>query len=158
MFWLAGSLVMLTGCPDELLWTIPNVVGQTEAITRDAISGAGLPVGQVTQVCSDTVPAGIVISQSPASGVRVALGSAVNLVVSSGPCPVTVPNLVRTMQTHASTELGKVGLVVGQVMEQCGLILVGEILSQSPAAGEQVARGSAVNLVVSNGPCPLLWG
>jgi len=44
-------------------------------------------VGTVTTQPSGTVAAGNVISESPAAGTSVSAGSAVNLVVSSGPAP-----------------------------------------------------------------------
>ena len=65
--------------------TVPNVVNQTQAAATTAITGAGLVVGTVTQQSNATVPAGSVSSQNPASGVGVPAGSAVNLVVSTGP-------------------------------------------------------------------------
>lgn len=65
---------------------VPNVTGQAQAAAEAAITGAGLTVGAVTQQCSDTVPAGAVVSQDPAAGTEVAPGSAVALVVSTGPC------------------------------------------------------------------------
>jgi hypothetical protein len=45
-------------------------------------------VGTVTNVDSDTVPAGNVVSQAPLGGSLVASGSAVDLVVSSGPATI----------------------------------------------------------------------
>jgi hypothetical protein len=45
-------------------------------------------VGTVTTAPSSTVPAGSVISESPAAGTQVNVGSAVNLVVLSGPAQV----------------------------------------------------------------------
>ena len=71
--------------------TVPNVVNQTQAAATTAIAGAGLVVGTVTQQSSATVPAGSVSSQNPAAGVGVAAGSAVNLVVSTGPVPTPGP-------------------------------------------------------------------
>ena len=75
---------------------MPNVVGLAQAAAQTAITGAGLTVGAVTTANSATVPAGQVISQTPASGSSAAPGSAVALVVSLGPAPipVTVPNVV----------------------------------------------------------------
>ena len=67
---------------------VPNVVGLTQAAATTAITGAGLVVGTVTTPASGTVAAGNVISESPAAGTSVSAGSAVNLVVSSGPAQV----------------------------------------------------------------------
>ena len=86
--------------------TVPNVVNLTQAAATTAIVGAGLVVGAVTQQSSATVPAGRVSSQNPTSGVGVAAGSAVNLVVSTGPVPtpgpVAVPNVVNQTQAAAT--------------------------------------------------------
>jgi hypothetical protein len=50
-----------------------------------AIAGTGLVVGTVTTASSTTVPLGDVISESPVAGTSVSVGSAVNLIVSTGP-------------------------------------------------------------------------
>jgi hypothetical protein len=63
---------------------VPDVVGQTQEDAIAAITAVDLTVGTVTQEYSDTVGAGMVISQSPTSGTVVNVGSAVNMVVSLG--------------------------------------------------------------------------
>lgn len=64
---------------------VPDVTGQTEAAATSALTAAGLTVGTVTTATDAVVPAGSVISQTPAGGGTAASGSAVNLVVSTGP-------------------------------------------------------------------------
>ena len=51
------------------------------------------------------MPAGSVISQSPVGGTQVNTGSAVALVVSSGPPQVAVPNVVGLTQSAATTAI-----------------------------------------------------
>jgi hypothetical protein len=68
---------------------VPNVVNLTQAAATTAIANAGLVVGTVTNASSATVPSGSVISQTPIATTQVALGSAVNLVVSTGPAAVS---------------------------------------------------------------------
>jgi hypothetical protein len=65
--------------------TVPKVVSMTQAAAAAAITGAGLVVGTMTQQASSTVPSGSVISESPTADSSVALGSAVNIVVSGDP-------------------------------------------------------------------------
>ncbi len=65
--------------------TVPTVTALTEAAAESAITAAGLTVGTVTMQSSSTVTSGEVISESPAAGSSVPKGTAVNLVVSSGP-------------------------------------------------------------------------
>ncbi|MCF7954780.1 MAG: DUF6288 domain-containing protein [Phycisphaerae bacterium] len=67
--------------------TVPNVVGQTQATAEANIVAAQLVVGNVTTASSPTVPAGDVISQNPAGSTSAAIGSSVDLVVSTGPAP-----------------------------------------------------------------------
>jgi beta-lactam-binding protein with PASTA domain len=67
---------------------VPNVVSLDQAAAQTAIKTAKLAVGTVTNQSSDTVPVGKVISQSPIATTLVDEGSAVNLIISSGP-PVT---------------------------------------------------------------------
>src|SRR3989440_5249705 len=98
---------------------------------------------------SSTVAAGSVISESPPAGTRVASGSPVNLVVSSGPAQMAVPNVVGQTQAAAASAITGAGLTVGAVtMQSSSTVAAGSVISESPPAGTKVASGSAVNLVV----------
>jgi hypothetical protein len=65
--------------------TVPDVVGLTQLAATAAINGAGLAVGDITQQSSSSTPVGSVISQSPTAGTDVVAGTAVDLIISSGP-------------------------------------------------------------------------
>ncbi len=133
--------------------SVPNVVGDTQAVASATVTGAGLTVGSVTTQSSNTVASGKVISESPAAATSATKGSAVMLVVSSGPAPVSVPNVVGDTQAAASTAIAGAGLTLGTVTTQSSsTVASGKVISESPAAASSVARGSAVALVVSNGP------
>ena len=97
--------------PPPLL--VPNVVGLTRAAAEAAITDAGLVVGTVSTATSDSIPVGLVISQTPGAEASVALGSAVTLVVSS--TLVTVPDVLGQLQAQAATALTTAGLVLGTV-------------------------------------------
>lgn len=86
----SGTVIVSVTAPPV---TVPNVLNQTQAAATTAINGAGLVVGAISQQTSATVPAGSVISQSPVPGTSVAAGSAVNLVVSTGPAPIPPPTV-----------------------------------------------------------------
>lgn len=65
---------------------------------------------------------------------------------------VTVPKLQGMTIAEAETSLGNVQLVLGEQTPQADDVAPkGTILSQSPAAGETLQVGQAVNVVVSNG-------
>jgi hypothetical protein len=133
---------------------VPNVVGLTQSAATTAITTAGLVLGTVTQQSSAMVPAGNVISQSPAGGTGVAAGSAVSLVVSSGSTSkVSVPNVVGLTQSAATTAITNARLVLGIVTQQSSeTVPAGSVISQKPKGGTKAAAGSAVKLVISNGP------
>ena len=86
--------------------TVPNVVGLSQAAAEASIVSAGLVVGTISTQPSDTVPVGDVISQSPAAESAVDFGSAVDLVVSSGPepefCSVT-PDILEQLTLFRDT-------------------------------------------------------
>jgi MYXO-CTERM domain-containing protein len=130
---------------------VQSVLNQTQAAATTAIQGAQLIVGTLSQQSSVTVPAGSVISQSPSAGTSLAAGSAVSLVVSTG--PVATPNVVNQTEAAATAALTGAGLAVGTVTrESSATVPSGSVISQSPASGANVASGSAVALVVSTGP------
>jgi beta-lactam-binding protein with PASTA domain len=140
----SGPLVMLT---------VPNVEGMTQAAATKAITGASLMVGTVAQQASNTVVTGNVIGQDPAKGSSLAQGSPVNLVISSGPQIVNVPNVQGLTENAATTALTEAKFVIGKVAQQTSdLVATGKVISQDPASGSSVAEGSPVNLVISSGP------
>jgi hypothetical protein len=94
-----------------------------------------------------------VISQNPSAGTSVNAGSAVSLVISTGPALVAIPNAVGDTQAAATTAITGAGLVVGTVTSQSSAgVASGNVISETPSAGTSVNAGSAVNLVVSTGP------
>ena len=147
----AVALVVSSGPPQV---AVPNVVGLTQAAAAIGDHAAG-PHGRhhYDVVRALTVPAGSVISQNPSAATPVNVGSAVALVVSSGPPQVAVPNVVGLTQTAATSAITAAGLTVGTVTtvdEHDGA--AGSVISQNPSAATQVNVGSAVALVVSSGP------
>jgi beta-lactam-binding protein with PASTA domain len=132
---------------------VPDLAKQTLAAATTLLSNAGLALGSQTQETSATVPAGSVIRHSPVAGTEVVPGSSVNLVLSSGPPPGTVPNVVGLTQAAATTAITNASLVVGAVTQQSSTsVAAGNVISQSVAPGQVLTAGSAVDLVVSNGP------
>jgi beta-lactam-binding protein with PASTA domain len=140
------------GATSSTSTSVPNVVGDTQASATTALNTAGFVVGTVSQQSSGTVASGSVISESPAAGANVANGSPVSLVISSGKPLVAVPDVVGDAQASATSAVTGAGLVVGTVTQQSSsTIASGGVISESPAAGADVANGSAVNLVLSSG-------
>ena len=64
--------------------TVPNVVGKTLAAAKRATRRAHCAVGRIRHAASETIAAGIVVTEHPAAGTHVDYGTKVALVVSSG--------------------------------------------------------------------------
>src|ERR1700732_4725718 len=147
---LSCAILFVSGCAKM---TVPNVEGLTQDAATTAITGAKLMVGTVTQQSSNTVATGKVISQDLASGSSVEQGSPVNLVISSGPQMVTVPNVEGLTQDAATTAITAAKLMMGTVTQQANnTVATGNVISQDPASGSSAAQGSPVNLAISSGP------
>jgi beta-lactam-binding protein with PASTA domain len=150
---MAVSLVISQG-PQPV--AVPNVLGKTQAEAQAAIVAAGLSMGTVAQGSSPTVPVGIVMSQNPAADVMVIPGMAVDLVVSQGPEPVAVPDIVGRTQSDALAAVTGTGFLVGAVTEAWSAVVpAGSVVSQNPNAGMVMIPGTAVDFVVSKGPQPV---
>jgi serine/threonine-protein kinase len=102
---------------------------------------------------SATVSAGNVIATDPSAGTKLAAGSPVTVLVSSGPAQVRVPSVTGQSQASAEAALTSAGLTVGSVSQQVSEEKsAGTVLSQSPGGGTSLTAGESVNLVVAQAP------
>jgi beta-lactam-binding protein with PASTA domain len=148
-----GSPVNLVISSGPQMVTMPNMEGLTQDAATATLTGAKLKVGTNTQQTSNTVAAGKVVSQDPASGSSLAEGSPVNMVISSGPQMVTVPNVEGLTQDAATAALTGAKLKVGTNTQQTSnTVAAGKVISQDAASRSSLAEGSPVNLVISSGP------
>ncbi|MHC4573198.1 MAG: PASTA domain-containing protein, partial [Planctomycetota bacterium] len=130
---------------------VPNVVDMNEADANSAITAAGLTVGTISHVYSDTVAAGYVISQNPAGSTQVPIGSSVDLVISLG--QPEAPDVIGMTEPNAIIAITAVdNLTIGSITDQYSDTVARDVvISQSPAPNTPVLIGSSVNLVVSLG-------
>lgn len=127
--------------PAELV----SVVGAERDTAESDLEGAGL-VADVTEEHHDSVPPGRVISQDPPPGADVELfrGDTVSIVVSLGPEPIELPNLIGDQVGPAQAELEAAGFVVDTERLLGGLF--GTVHSMIPGPGEMAVPGSTVVL------------
>jgi beta-lactam-binding protein with PASTA domain len=130
---------------------VPDVEAMTVDRARAAFAEAGLQLGDRTKRFSMKVEEGHVLSQRPANG-EAPEGSEVAVVVSKGPPPVEVPEVIGLTQEAATESLQATGLVVSIEERFSDTIDRGTVIGQSPAADVEIPKGSAVELVVSMGP------
>jgi len=142
-----GETVTLTVSSGKELVPVPNVVGQDQAPATNALQNVGFTV-TVKQQMDEKIPSGKVISTNPAAGAKVAKGTTVTMIVSSGPPPVKVPNLLCMTRAQAKDALDHAGLKANFQG------LAGDnkkVVDQSPVAGTDAPKGSTVNVVMGYG-------
>ena len=152
---LCGAILTFVACKPD----VPDVTGISQAEAEKALAAVPLQVGEISSRCHDEVPPGCVITQKPAGRIRVQKDSAVDLEISTGPCPVitAVPDLSGMSRTKAETAITSAGLSLGSVNTACSdATAVNLVASQNPAAGTTVTGGSVVNFTLSSGPCPVI--
>lgn len=130
---------------------IPNLVGQSEEAAQKSLEDAGLKV-EWEYDYNGSVGTGDVISTDPKAGTMVAEGSTVKVKVSKGEDTIKLPSVTGKTQADATAELEKLGLKVGNVTEENSKNDVGIVIAQGISANTWVARGTAVDLVISKGP------
>jgi serine/threonine-protein kinase len=146
-----GSTVTLKVSKGPGQVQVPQVEGLSFARATQALTKAGLFADSRSE-SSDTVPKGQVISADPPEGELVQKGSHVRIVVSSGPEQVKVPNVVGQDSSAAHSNLLQAGLKYTDEQQFSDSVPKGEVISQSPTAGDEVDKSSEVTLTISKGP------
>ncbi|HEV2924755.1 MAG TPA: protein kinase [Solirubrobacteraceae bacterium] len=96
--------------------------------------------------------AGIAIAQAPAAGTRISDGSIVRVVLSAGPPPVLVPNVLGQPSASAESLIAGAGLRYAVTLVAAPGSTPGAVTLQSPRSALTVAHGSTVALSVAEAP------
>ena len=160
--WVALAVVLL-GAGGTGIWyltrtptfLVADFVGGPVATAEAAATADNFEIDR-TDVFDETVEAGVVIAQDPGAGITLDEGSTVRLTVSAGPPPVAVPtDLGGKPLSQVTEELAAVGLSVGEVKAVFDENWPKDaVLSLAPETPPELPKGSAVGLVVSDGPTP----
>ena len=130
---------------------VPELVGLKEPEARNELKRAGLKVGEVTERPDEEAPEGEVIDSDPNAGEEVDEGTRVDLVVSSGPEPASVPFVVGLSEDNAVAAIEGAGLEA-EVRREEDDAPEGEVIAQDPEGGTDAEPGDTVVIVVSEGP------
>ena len=110
-----------------------------------------LKVKKGDDVYSDEIAKGHVAEVQPAAGTEVNTGSTVEVRMSKGKRPVTVPGVKGQDSERAKKTLEKAGLQVAEETEEFNKdIPAGQAIRTDPKEGAEVESGSEVTLVLSN--------
>jgi serine/threonine-protein kinase len=143
----AVTLDVASGPPPVKL---PNVTGDTEAAARAALDDAGFVVSTGHRT-DETIAAGRVVEQQPSTA-EASPGSEIHLVISDGPAPVEVPNVVGKSYDEAVKTLSAKRFKVSRQDEYSETVPAGQVIRHDPVKGAEAPRDSTVTVVVSRGP------
>ena len=149
------TFVVSTGPPPVPL---PELNGLDAATALATLTDGALVLGVETPEYSEDVPTGVIIRWAVTSqptlvaGQEVIKGTAVDTFVSQGPAPRVVPDLTGMSIESATTALTDIQLTINRGDDQFSTVAAGGVATQSPAAGESLARGTAVTVAISKGP------
>lgn len=113
-----GSEVILyiSNGPEQKTTTMPQVVGTTLADAKTLLQGRNLEVGQVTYESSDSVAEGRVIRASVSQGTTVDEGTAIDLVISTGPAETESESQTQSSYT-GTIDFSSLGNPIGGLSE-----------------------------------------
>ena len=138
---------------------VPILAGLDEGEANNAVTEYGWTIETIEEF-SDDFDAGQVIRTEPEAGADLSSGSVLTLVVSSGPPPVPLPDIVGEPADQALNTLATLGLEVRRLdgfseEHPVGSVARWEVPSQpNLVAGSEVVKGTVIDVYVSTGPEP----
>lgn len=129
----------------------PNFEGMTIQQAEEAAAGYDLKIREGDEVISEDVDKGLIVSQDPPAGEMVKTGSTITVNISKGLGDDSVPDLRGKKQSELRDYLEAAGFKLGSVTTEASEEESGIVLSQSPGAGDEVEKGTPIDVVVSDG-------
>lgn len=159
---IAAVLLLLGGIAAALVYlntttvTVPEVTNMTEGQAKKVLAKKDLKLAVIGSVFNAQIRPGRIVGQDPIAGNEVLTGSIVKVKLSRGKEKITVPKLTDITLDQATFFLAKADLNVGEITRKYSDRANEDIvITQDPAAGEKVFKGTSVNLTVSKGPRPI---
>ena len=129
----------------------PDFRNMTLQEAREAAKEYDLNIREGEQVISEDVEKGLIVSQDPEAGSTIKTGSTVTVNISNGLGDGSVPDLRGKQQDELSDYLEAAGFTLGTVTTEASEEEEGTVISQDPEPGSTAEKGSAINVVVSDG-------
>ena len=141
-------------CAEEQKYYMPNLVGYDSREAKLLLDNIDIELNVTfKETYDDQVPAGQVISTTPASDSELKKGNNVLVFVSLGKetKPVTVPSFIGMTLENAIAQAQEMGLAVGGTTYQTSDVTVGLVIDQSLAVNSTVEEGTVISFTVSKG-------
>jgi serine/threonine-protein kinase len=130
---------------------VADVVGKSYTEAYATLTNSQLLVVKVFET-NETAPLDQVLRSDPAAGTRVPENTSITLYVSSGAQLILVPSLLGMTEEQAKVALTNAKLNIGTITQaNSASALLGQVTATDPLTNAQVAPGTLVNLVISNG-------
>ena len=130
--------------------TVPDLSKKTEDEAKAALKELRLGVNVQTGT-SDDVPEGQVYDQSPAAGTKVDVHTQVTINISSGKEKFSLDDVTGMQYQQAQAQIENDGLVVSLEFDYSDSVGSDKVISTSPKAGSQVAKGDTITITASKG-------
>ncbi len=130
---------------------IPDVTNMTEEEAKEALEKAGFVVGETEERNSEDIEEGKIIETDPEAGLMRLKGTEIKLIVSLGEETSTMGNYVgqSISQVRPMLENHFEDIIEEEVYDDS---LVGTIISQDPAAGDEIiAKNTTIHFTISKG-------
>ena len=132
-------------------YQIASFVGRNVDEVTAELDAAGVK-STVRYVTNQSVKEGNIVDQTPGAGVAIRPGSTViTLYVSGGQNLITIPDFTSRTVAEAKTELEQMYGFKVEISYEYSDVPKNSIIKTIPAAGQSIASGSQVTLVVSDG-------
>ncbi len=128
---------------------VPDIVGLSLEESALVVTRADLQL-VIEQVNHDTIPANIVIAQTPEADTNMRKGDSIVATVSIGPATLLMPNLIDLSREDAITKLKDRGLSV-LVFRTPSTQPVDTVIAQKPEKNQPYVAGQEIELTLSGG-------
>jgi beta-lactam-binding protein with PASTA domain len=132
--------------------TLPDLTHTTLDEAREILANKKLSVIKSGIELHESIEKDRIIQQDPLPGSKIKINNVVKVVLSAGKEKVIVPRFIgRTLQS-INPSLLEAGLMKGKISHvHTSVYAAGKIIAQYPSENEEVARGSQISFLVSQG-------
>jgi serine/threonine protein kinase len=138
-----------SGTTDEI--EVPSFTGKTLEEAQEEAENLGLKIEEGEKVYSPDQEEGLITSQSPSAGSKVAEGKVIKVNISLGKKNGVVPRIIDMDYKEAERYLESFGFELGLVKQVVSTKPEGTIISQSINAGSTADAGTKIDIEISDG-------
>lgn len=151
LFFLSALIAYQITLRGEMV-TIPDLTDMSMNEARDMLMDKKLFIIKSGIELHEKIDKDRIIQQDPLAGSKVKINTVVKVILSAGKEKVIVPRFIGRSLQAIGPELIDAGLIKGKIAHvHTSVYAAGKIVAQHPLDGEEVARGSKISFLVSQG-------